>query len=391
MSQYQKIKTANIPLYEEKRTYLSQDAASGTTSIEVLSTIGFTITGTTDYYILIEQYGDEKAELLLVDANDETYTNATGFKVSALKFAHSASAPVTYIPYNQIKIYGRTTSGGANNYIATVDIDCSENYTEYVYKAEDYSYFVTTYYNSTTFEESAESDEIENGDFGHNSVKRIIKSGLRKAITKIDENQTGELSWDTAMEVVEDGIDEIITRKRKWSFLHKVDSTTYDTVAGQSYVSLPTDCLIVQNVKIAGSKLKWISEYDYNKMIDGTTQQQGTPYCYTIKNNRVELYPVPSAAADVTYEYFYNPARITNLITEIPQPFVVLLTYYCGSQFSAIRGNQKKADTLYSKFLTILEQQVEEYTGQIQDGDAQYAEFTSYENDLELPVPLISA
>lgn len=390
MSQYQKIKTANIPLYEEKRTYLSQDAASGATTLEVLSTIGFTITGTTDYYILIEQYGDEKSELLLVDANGAG-TDATGFTVSALKFAHSASAPVTYIPYNQVKIYGRTASGGANNLIVTTDIDCSENYTEYVYKAETYTYFVTTYYNSTTAEESAESDEIESGDFGHNSVKRIIKSGLRKSITKIDENQTGELSWDTAMEVLQDGIDEIITRKRKWSFLHKVDATSIDTVASVAYVSKPSDCLMVQNIKVSGNKIKWISEYDYNKMTEGTALQSGTPYCYTIKNDKIYLYPVPLTVSDVTFEYFYNPANITSLVTEIPQQFVVMLTYYCGSHFSAIRGNQKKADVLYSKFLTILEQQVEEYTGQIQDGDAQYAEFTAYENDLELPVPLLSA
>lgn len=378
-----KLRTANPPLYENNRTYLSGDIAVGVTTVPVLSTMGFTITGTVDYAALIGAYGEEKSEIVTIDANGAG-TNTTGFTTTATKYAHEGSTPLTFIPFNQIKIYGMTTSGGTKTLIATIDIDCSQQATEYIYEGDTYLYFVTTYSNSIETKESGYSDEYSASSFGHNSVNRIIKSGLRKAGTNIDENADADLSWDVAMEILQDGIDEIISRKKKWPFLHKIDSTTTSTISGTAYVSIPDDCLIIETIKYDGKKIPWISPRDYNYIMDTTaTPESGEPVNYTIKNNKIYLRPVPNSVKSITYEYYYTPADISSLATDIPQPFVAMLTYYCGSMFASIRRNTKVKDDLYKNFGMLLEQQVEEYTGAEQIGDAEYVEFTAYADDPE--------
>lgn len=384
--QHNRIKIANPPLEDNNRTYLTSDTSATDTSLPVLSTSGdqFKITGDVDYYVMAGDYGEEKSEIKLVDAGSGT--TATNFNVAALTHAHSVSDPVTYIPYNQIKIYGATSSGGAKTLITggTIDIDTSEQFTEFIYTGDTYSYFYTVYYNSTTEVLSAYSDEITSSTFSHNSAKRIIKSGLRKALTQIDENQDGVLTWDVAIETLQDGIDEIITRKRKWSFLHKIDSSL-STTADQAYITMPTDALQIDFVSVDNLKLNWMSKRDYDKhTYSGATTTSGNPQSFTIRNNQIFLIPTPSEVFDVVLEYHKNPAVLDSLTDVIDQPFVVMLIYYCASTFAYTRGNDKRGALMMAKFYTLLEQQVEEYTGPLQTGSAEYVEYTNYENDAEL-------
>lgn len=384
--QFNRIQVANPPLEDNNRTYLTSDVIATGTSLPVLSTAGeqFKISGTDDYYVIVGHYGEERTEISLVDASDAG-TDADSFTVGALSFPHSVSDPVTYIPYNQVKIYGATTSGGTKTLLATIDIDTSEQYTDYVYEGDTYSYFYTAYCNSatTTDKISAYSDEITTSTFSHNSLKRIVKSGLRKALTKIDENPDGVITWDNAIEVVQDGIDEIITRKRKWSFLHKVDSSL-STTAEQAYLAIPDDVLQIDFVTVDDLRLKWLSKYDFEKYnYGGSTTTSGTPQYFTIRNNQIFFYPTPSQEFDVVLEYHKNPAVLDSLTDTIDQPFVVMLIYYCAGTFAYLRGNDKRGELMMSKFYTLLEQQVEEYTGPLQSGQAEYVEFTSYENDAD--------
>jgi hypothetical protein len=369
------IKIANPPLYEKKRTYLSSDIAAGVTTLPVLSTIGFTVGGTTDYFVFVGNYGEEKAEIVTVDTT--TPETSTSFTVGATKYAHEGSTPITLIPFNQINIYGLTATGGTKNPIKTIDIDCTQQFTEYSYNGTDYNFFVTSYYDSENTNESGYSDEYSSTSFGHNSLQRIIKAGLRRGQVKIDDNPNSELNWDTAIEIIQDGLDEILARKRKWSFLHVVDSTSTDTVSGTQYVSIPTDCKDIEFIKVNGQKINWVSKNDFNKFTDYTTAPSGQPTCYTIKSNKIYLYPTPSSAQDVTFEYYQNPVSVNTLSGTVPEPFIVPLVYYCGSVFSGLKANSKKSDELYSKFQTLLEQQAIEYSGPQQSGTAEYVESTS--------------
>jgi len=85
----------------------------------------------------------------------------------------------------------------------TVDIDCSNQQTSYDYTGSAYIYFISTYYRSdTTEDESGASDEISLATFTSYSVKKIIESGVRKAMTRVDENPNGILGWNILIDLV---------------------------------------------------------------------------------------------------------------------------------------------------------------------------------------------
>jgi hypothetical protein len=379
--QTNRIKVANPPIEDEVRAYLTIDCASGATKIETLDNTGFVLSGTDDYYLLIGEYGSEKAEIVLVDANDADTTDKS-FKISATKYSHEASDPVTFIRYNQIQFYGATSSGGSKVLLETKSIDPSQLFTEYTYTGSTYSYFYTAYYNSNDDEISGYSDEIENNSYTRRSIKRIIESGLRKALTTLDEGINPELSWDIAIEIVQDGIDEILIRKRQWPFLRTIDESK-STVVNQEYIEKPSDLLMLEFIKVDGVKIDRINRNEYNNYTaSGITTITGKPSYYIEKNNKYYLYPTPDAVYDVVYEYYKTVATITsNLSTEIDLPFVPILIYYCASQFAYIRGNDKRGDKMYAMFIKLLEEQVIEYSGPEQSGEAEYIDRTSIYGD----------
>lgn len=376
--QANKIKIVNPPLDGEPRTYLTQDCDAGATVIYTLDNAGFTLSGVDDYYILIGDYGSERSEIVLVDASDGS-TGNNSFKISATKYSHEASDPVTFIRYNKIKIYGSVDSGGTKVLITTIDIDSSQQFTEYTYVGDTYSYFYTTYYNSNGDIESDYSDEISATSFTRRSAKRIIEAALRKAMTEIDEGPNSKLTWDVALEILQDGIDEILTQKRDWPFLRKIYSGT-QTTANTEYIDKPSDLNLLMFLKVNNRTLDVLSQLDYNNYTSAgaTVVAKGSPTHYVEKNNKYYLYPTPDGTYDIVYEYYKVPATITSdLSTEIDLPFVPLLIYYCAAHFAWIRGNDKRGDKMYKLFEDKLQSQIEEYSGPDQTGFAEYVERTS--------------
>lgn len=375
------IKIVNPPIENETRTYLTTDVATAETVLSTVDNTGFVVSGTDDYYTIIGEYGNQKPEIVLVDA-DGAGTSNTGFTIGALKFSHEASDPVTFMRYNQIQIYGATETGGTKTLITIIDIDPSEKYTTYSYDGTTYTYFYTAYYNAKDDEISSYSDEITSASFTRRSIKRIIEAGLRKALTKIDRTQDSALNWDVAIEIVQDGTDEILAAKRKWSFLRAVKSDT-QTVASTAYISKPDDLSMLEFLIVDNLLLEPMTKLQYNKYVhDGVVTTASTPTHFIEKNNKFYLLPTPNSTYDIIYEYFKIPATITSdLSTEIDFPFVPILIHYCAAHFSWIRGNDKRGDKMYKLFQNLLDQQVVEYSGPEQTGMAESIEQTSIYND----------
>jgi hypothetical protein len=305
--------------------------------------------------------------------------------VGTASFSHKSSDPITYIRYNQIRIYGATTSGGAKTLIDTVSIDTSQQFTEYTYAGSTYTYFYTAYYNSNLDTISAYSDEFTSSSFSRRSIKRIIEAGLRKALTKIDESPRSVLTWDICLEIVQDGIDEILGKKRTWPFLRTISSGT-TTTASQQYISKPTDLSMLEFIMIDKAQLQLMTRLHYNSFTaDGSTNTTGKPTHFIEKNDLYYLLPTPDAAYDIVYEYYKVPATITSdLSTEIDLPFVPILIHYCAAHFSWVRGNDNRGDKMYKLFQNLLDDQLIEYGGPEQTGQAEYVERTSgYGPDFE--------
>jgi len=371
------IKVANPPIEDSAKTYLTQDIAVGETTIPVASISGFPGTTSDDFYVLLGVYGDEKAEIKLIDASA---TSGKTLTIAATTSSHEASDPVTVIRYNQVQVFG-LTGADATVYtlIDTIDIDPTKQFTEYVYTGTTYSYFATAYYKSATDELSGYSETIGSTSFTRRSTERIIKSAARKALTTIDENQNSRLSWDIALEILQDGLDEIGARKKRWPFWYEIATGT-QTVADQNYITSPTDLTQLVRIKVDGYQLDLFTQHDYNRYTEGVNST-GQPSHFAIFGNKYYLYPTPMAAYDVEFTYYKVPDVISNMSTEIAIPLVPVLIYYCGSQFAYIRGNDKKGDSLYQMYVRLLEEQVEEYSGPAQDGIAEYIERTSTLDD----------
>ncbi len=373
-----RIKIENPSLKDEVVAHLSADSDASATSLSTLDNTGFVLTGAVDYFVQVGEYEREKSEIKLVDASDAG-TDINSFTIATLDFSHEASEPVTYVRYNQVQIFGATTTGGSKVLVDTVNIDVSQQFTEYTYEGTTYSFFYTAFYNSDLDTISAYSDEIVATDATErNSIKRIIDAGARKALTIIDQNQDSVLNWDVAIEIIQDGSDEILARKRRWGFLRSIKADT-QTVSDQQYIEFPDDMALLEFLMIDKQELKWISRLDYNSYTaDGTIIASGIPTHFTIKNDKIYLMPTPSSTYDIIYEYYKVPASITtDLSTTVSRPFVPILMYYCAAHFAYIRGNDKRGDKMYKQFEKLLEDQVIEYSGPEQTGQAEYVERTS--------------
>lgn len=369
------VKVANPDLSMNPRTYLTQDSSSGGTELNVASISGFPTTA--DFFVLIGDYGDEKAEIKLIDVSG---TSGKTFTIATMDSSHEASDPVTLIEYDKIKIYGLLSEDATvYNVIETKDLDVTAQFTEYVYTGSTYSYFSTAYYNSNLDEISGYSEIVGSTSFTRKSVNRIIKSAARKALTTIDENANSRLTWDIALETLQDGLDEIGARKKRWEFWNTLKADT-TTTSGTAYINKPTDLTQLVSIKVDGYKMQWISNTDYSRRTEGVTSS-GRPSNYTEINSKYYLCPTPNDSYDVVYNYYKVPDVITNMTTEIDIPLVPVLIYYCGAQFAYIRGNERKGDSLYQQYVRLLEEQVEEYSGPFQDADAEGIERTSNLND----------
>jgi hypothetical protein len=221
-------------------------------------------------------------------------------------------------------------------------VDCSRQITTHTYTGVDYNFFYVKFYNSNKEEESDESDEITVSTFSNYSVKKIIEAGLRKAITKPDENVNGLLSWNVLIDLTNEGLMEILTRKKKWQFLHKI-SKDQTTTANVAYVSKPSDLSILEFIYINGIKIDYITKFRFTQYLNsGSSSSIGKPNSYTIKGDKIYFNPTPGDKYDVSFEYYSRPEVVDSLTQEVHKDLATILIYFIAAQAAYIRNNEKR-------------------------------------------------
>lgn len=369
------IRVANPELQTNTQTQLSSELASWVTTLYVQSTSWLkpATWEPAQFNVIIGRYWEEKSEIVLVSAVPSNNT----LTCSATKYSHSASDMVTLLPYDKIKFYWGMSPTSINNLIATLDIDPSSQSTKAEYGGGVYSYFAFSYYNSYLLEESDKSDYINSNIFTNNSVKKIIESWVRKALTRIDNNPNAVLTTDVLIDMVNEGLGEIIMKKRKWQFLHKINATL-TTTTWVSYIEKPEDLSVLEFIIVNWRKIDYISKMKYDQYTSyWTVLPLGNPTNYTLKNWAIYLFPVPNESVPVIVEYYKKPETVTSLTDKVDSEFAVMLTYYIWAQAAFARNNEKTAKDNYAIFNSLLQNQIEEYTGAEQVGDWEYAEQTS--------------
>jgi hypothetical protein len=123
------------------------------------------------------------------------------------------------------------------------------------------------------------------------------------------------------------------------SLLEKT-ATTSTVVSQQSY-DLPVDLLKLTGISYRSStdgayyRLKGYSLADFNEKVDGWdgTTETGDPFCYTINEENIILYPIPATAVTAGLKIYYNrkPAvvTLTSDIPELPELYHDTIIKFC--------------------------------------------------------------
>lgn len=142
-----------------ERSLLTADSASGsTTFITVANTDGFAAND----YLVVGVEGSEAAELCKI-------VSIAGFNITVdtLKQNHLKDEPIVKFRYNKRKFYGSTTAGGSYTELTgygspvTIGVDDPQGSLIEYTGGEGYIYFKSTYWNTTTSEESNLTDANE--------------------------------------------------------------------------------------------------------------------------------------------------------------------------------------------------------------------------------------
>jgi p-aminobenzoyl-glutamate transporter AbgT len=83
---------------------------------------------------------------------------------------------------------------------------------------------------------------------------------------------------------------------------------------------------------------------------------------YTIKNDKIYLYPKPDGVYTTSFEYYSTPEVVTSLSQEIKKEFVNILIYFVAAQAAYIRNNEKRGNLMEVKYTRVLENQIEDVT-----------------------------
>ena len=141
---------------DSEETTLKDDVLKTGTALSVKNNEKFSA----NQYVIIGKLRTETAEIRKIST--VTGNETINLVADPLLFDHAAGDPVTFINYNQVKIYRATSAGGTyGSPIATVDLEVSAGGTSYNdTTGTSGNYYKFTYYNEQGAVESAFSDEI---------------------------------------------------------------------------------------------------------------------------------------------------------------------------------------------------------------------------------------
>jgi len=141
-----------------ENTLLNGSASAGATSIEIINASGFA----TDDYIIIEDIGNERAEIRKITVSGNTLT------VDAITFDHKSKTKVSRLQYNQVKFYESDTL------LDTVDIS-PDYFTKTTTDVDIDKTYTMVYYNETSTESSPEGEVLNGWEYNLCSIGDVLQ------------------------------------------------------------------------------------------------------------------------------------------------------------------------------------------------------------------------
>lgn len=219
----------------EPSTYLTANVAATGTTLSVKSNLGFSNTDPQDL-LLFEGWGIEGAEIKRVNG---AITAGTSLICASLTFPHVVDCNVRRVLFDQIEILGSTTAAGSKTSIATVNINVSGMWTDYVVTSITYAYYHARFFNSlsTTTYYSGYSDAQAATGFDPKNVGFI----RRLAFDALNEDLGGKFTLQWVYDQIYLGEFDIAKRRKRWSWLCSFDYDAGNLSTGQASFTLPTN------------------------------------------------------------------------------------------------------------------------------------------------------
>lgn len=312
------IKVDNTALTYGYTTNLTAAVAAAGTALTVLNNAG----AAANDYVLLGKLGEDTAEIRKIS----TVSGSTTINVDACSFAHGIDTPVTFIPYNQVRITSAATIDGTYYTLTTTDIIPNTLTTNYYDTAgAGTTAYKVAFYNSTSTELSDYSPGLLATSFGLTSLGSMI-SRVRSLIN----DTTQDLVTDEEIRIwLNEAQTNIGNRANDWAFV--TASTTANLTASTNSYSLPSDAKIIKHISIVDGSdeipLDYITETQYRDLrADVTTT--AVPSYWTVFGGSILLYETPSATvtSGLIISYIKTPAELTDPTdtTGVPEPKILV-------------------------------------------------------------------
>lgn len=258
----------NSPLLTDGQfSYLSEVASVGDAQIFIQNYDIFA----DNQILLIEELGTETAEIVTVNGTP----SAGGGAVldSVLARSHPVGSKVYIIPYNQIELSHATSSGGSKTTLTTtlgtglVTIQPDTKIQTYTESEFSSGYYYARYKNSLTATFSSYSDELGYGGWGRSTVGYLVERGLKDS----GKHFSQDLTVYDCMEYINDGLQEIKGKRKRWPEHYKDNQIIGQTTRGTNVVSMPSDIYDTETNRSivglrigSGNNLRYLDPTDFD-------------------------------------------------------------------------------------------------------------------------------
>ena len=261
----------NHPELPEPSSFLTANVGAAGTTLTVKSNLGFSNSDPQDI-ILFEGYAIENAETKRVNG---AITAGTSLTSQAVTFAHAIDCPLYKTLFDQVEVLGSTTATGSKTSIATVNINVSGNWTDFVVTGTTYAFYHARFYNSlsTTTYYSGYSDAIASTGFDPRNVGFI----RRNAFEALNESLGSKFTLQWVYDQIWLGELDIAKRLKRWSWLVKENYDAGNVTTGMRSITLPTDIEDADTNKSilglrigTGDDMTYVDKSEFNSIMEGT-------------------------------------------------------------------------------------------------------------------------
>jgi hypothetical protein len=296
-----------------EQTYLTSAVSAGATSLSVKNTQGFSAND----FIVVGGIGNENSEITKINSISGNNT----LVVDALKFDHGVDTPVTYIKYNQVRIYKASSKNGTYSLILVginIEVDYPDGTRYDDTTGTSSSWYKAAYYNSLTGVQSDLSDP-----FPATGITDYCLRGLQDAvITLANDPLEQRIRRDDITRWINEIYRSVQHKVRQKNLAYSLKySGELPFTQGQAEYDLPSDFVQLYKIEVAmdGISYRNPTPLDMRDVEPTRVFTPAEPYFYFIEN-KIGFKPTPNSG---TYKlwYYYTPKTLSSDADELLFPY----------------------------------------------------------------------